>query len=169
MMLSDVLPNLAIADVLALGLLLALWRLLVWLIEHPPANRPSVTLLMADMRRDWMRTFVTRRVFYDTVHTIDDTVPVADVLGVLGADDPRPNASLQAIAAAYPAPPGWTVEESAPFASARRWSGAPNWRWAGVEMAHWLFWQKNSTGLDSVTAQLKASLASPSLLAPSPK
>ncbi len=34
---------------------------------------------------------------------------VADVLAALAADDTRPNASMQAIAEAYPTPPGWTA------------------------------------------------------------
>jgi cation-transporting ATPase E len=51
-------------------------------------------------------------------------VSVADVLGALGAADRRPNASLQAIIDAYPAPAGWRAADSAPFSSARRWSGA---------------------------------------------
>lgn len=49
-----------LADALALGLLVAGWLGLGWLIEHPPARRPSVTVLMAGVRREWMRTFVTR-------------------------------------------------------------------------------------------------------------
>ncbi|MDX5358006.1 MAG: DUF599 domain-containing protein [Rhodobacterales bacterium] len=48
-------------DALALALLLAGWLGLGWLIEHPPRRRPSVAVLMADVRRDWMRTFVTRQ------------------------------------------------------------------------------------------------------------
>jgi cation-transporting ATPase E len=53
----------------------------------------------------------------DTAH------PVADVLASLAADDPRPNASMQAIAEAYPDAPGWTATGSAPFKSATKWSG----------------------------------------------
>jgi len=45
------------------------------------------------------------------------------VLGALGAADPRPNASLAAIAEQCPSP-GWTVTATAPFSSARKWSGA---------------------------------------------
>jgi cation-transporting P-type ATPase E len=51
-------------------------------------------------------------------------LPVEAVLGVLAAADERPNPSMRAIAAAYPAPPQWTVGERTPFSSARRWSGA---------------------------------------------
>lgn len=50
-------------------------------------------------------------------------VDVADVLSSLAADDTRPNASMQAIAEAYDAPPGWVATASAPFKSATKWSG----------------------------------------------
>ena len=36
-------------------------------------------------------------------------------------------------------------------------------------MAHWLFWQKNTTGALVTEAQMKASFTSPWLVAPSPK
>ncbi|WEH37575.1 HAD-IC family P-type ATPase [Streptomyces sp. AM 4-1-1] len=46
------------------------------------------------------------------------------VLGALGAADPRPNASLQAVIDAYPATGGWRCTHSLPFSSARKYSGA---------------------------------------------
>ncbi|MER6120832.1 HAD-IC family P-type ATPase [Streptomyces sp. NPDC001743] len=54
------------------------------------------------------------------------------VLGALGASDPRPNASLQAIIDTHPAPSapsspdgaGWRVTQALPFSSARKYSGA---------------------------------------------
>lgn len=49
---------------------------------------------------------------------------VTGVLAQLAADDPRPNASIAAIAEAYKMPPGWTQTASAPFKSATKWSGA---------------------------------------------
>ncbi|BBX29407.1 cation-translocating P-type ATPase [Mycolicibacterium alvei] len=49
---------------------------------------------------------------------------VADVLAQLAADDARPNASMAAIAEAYPTPPGWRSTATAPFKSATKWSGA---------------------------------------------
>jgi len=52
---------LAPLDATALGVLLALWLLCGWLIEHPPQRHLSVSHLMQDYRRDWMRTFVTRQ------------------------------------------------------------------------------------------------------------
>ncbi len=48
---------------------------------------------------------------------------VGNVLAQLAADDPRPNASMQAIAEAYKMPPGWTPTANAPFKSATKWSG----------------------------------------------
>ncbi|WP_030023601.1 HAD-IC family P-type ATPase [Streptomyces monomycini] len=49
---------------------------------------------------------------------------IAQVLGALGASDPRPNASLQAIIDAYPAGDGWRSTDALPFSSARKYSGA---------------------------------------------
>jgi len=49
---------------------------------------------------------------------------VRRVLGALGESDPRPNASLQAIIAAYPDNEEWRCTESLPFSSARKYSGA---------------------------------------------
>ena len=49
---------------------------------------------------------------------------VGAVLAALAADDPKPNASMQAIAEAYPQAPGWTATAFAPFKSATKWSGA---------------------------------------------
>jgi cation-transporting ATPase E len=48
---------------------------------------------------------------------------VADVLAAMAAEDSRPNASMVAIAEAYPNPPGWTATATAPFKSATKWSG----------------------------------------------
>jgi cation-transporting P-type ATPase E len=48
----------------------------------------------------------------------------AAALGALAAADPNPNATLRAIAAAYPAPDGWEATKLVPFSSARKWSAA---------------------------------------------
>jgi cation-transporting ATPase E len=48
---------------------------------------------------------------------------VGDVLASLAAADPRPNASMRAIAEKYGRPPGWTATATAPFKSATKWSG----------------------------------------------
>ncbi|WP_430297867.1 HAD-IC family P-type ATPase [Sinomonas sp. B1-1] len=44
-------------------------------------------------------------------------------LAALAAADKRPNASMQAIRDAFPDSPGWTVEETLPFSSARKYGG----------------------------------------------
>ncbi|OYU38343.1 MAG: hypothetical protein CFE33_15865 [Pseudorhodobacter sp. PARRP1] len=48
-------------DAIAVALNLFAWAATGWLIEHPPANRPSVTTLMKEYRREWMRQFLTRQ------------------------------------------------------------------------------------------------------------
>ncbi len=56
-------------DLIAFAGLVLAWVVAGWLVEHPPASRPSVSVLMNDYRRDWMRQFVTRdpRIFDATV------------------------------------------------------------------------------------------------------
>ena len=49
-------------------------------------------------------------------------------LSALARADPRPNASLRAIAEAFPDGPDWRAEETLPFSSARKYGGA---RFAG--------------------------------------
>ncbi|MDO0915415.1 HAD-IC family P-type ATPase [Streptomyces sp. DT2A-34] len=73
----------------------------------------------------------------DEVLPLLPSVPVAEVLGALGAADERPNSSLQAIIEAYPAPEGWRRTATAPFSSARRWSGAAFTQPSGEEST-WL-------------------------------
>ncbi|MGW5073167.1 cation-translocating P-type ATPase [Rhodococcus sp. NPDC004095] len=46
-----------------------------------------------------------------------------NALAAQAADDPRPNASVQAIAEAFDHDPGWTQTAVAPFSSAKKWSG----------------------------------------------
>ncbi|MBW0090019.1 HAD-IC family P-type ATPase [Pseudonocardia sp. KRD-184] len=52
-----------------------------------------------------------------------DGPEVREALGALGAADPRPNASLAAVAEGCP-DPGWTRTATVPFSSARKWGGA---------------------------------------------
>lgn len=47
-------------DWAAAALIIAAWFIIGWMIEHPSAKRPSVTVLMSERRRDWMKVFVTR-------------------------------------------------------------------------------------------------------------
>jgi uncharacterized membrane protein len=48
-------------DLLAVSFIVLCWFLIGFLIEHPPQGRPSVSALMAEYRREWMRQFVTRQ------------------------------------------------------------------------------------------------------------
>ncbi len=57
------------------------------------------------------------------VTTLTDGEQVPAVLAAMAADDPRPNASMQAITEKYPDAPGWTATATAPFKSATKWSG----------------------------------------------
>ncbi|MFC8046932.1 HAD-IC family P-type ATPase [Nocardia sp. NPDC057353] len=52
-----------------------------------------------------------------------DGAPARTALAALAADDPRPNASVQALAEALPEHPGWRSTAVAPFSSATKWSG----------------------------------------------
>lgn len=47
-------------DFAAVGLLFGFWALIGWRIEHSSAKAPSVSLLMADYRREWMTQMLTR-------------------------------------------------------------------------------------------------------------
>ena len=57
------------ADAVAVALLFLGWGLIGHLIDHASPRRPSVTVLMMEYRREWMRQFVTRqpRIFDATV------------------------------------------------------------------------------------------------------
>ena len=52
--------SLDFTDGIALAVLLLTWLGTGWLVENPPKSLPSVTVLMAAYRRDWLRQFVTR-------------------------------------------------------------------------------------------------------------
>ena len=40
--------------------ILLIWAAIGWRIEHPSSHRPSVSVIMAEYRRDWMRAFQKR-------------------------------------------------------------------------------------------------------------
>ena len=50
--------NLGLPDTAALAYLLIGWFGIGYLVENPPAKRPSVAILMNSYRREWMRQFV---------------------------------------------------------------------------------------------------------------
>ena len=47
-------------DAVAAAFLICAYFLLGWMIEHSPKSRPSVTKIMSENRREWLRVFVTR-------------------------------------------------------------------------------------------------------------
>ncbi|MFC9999190.1 HAD-IC family P-type ATPase [Nocardia sp. NPDC127526] len=55
--------------------------------------------------------------------SLGGTEELRQVLAAMAANDPRPNASVAAIAEALPDSPGWRVTGVAPFSSAKKWSG----------------------------------------------
>lgn len=69
--LSQLPLTLSSLDMAALVLLAAAWFGVARIIEHPPAGRPSVSVLMMTYRRDWMRLFVHRepRIFDGNILT----------------------------------------------------------------------------------------------------
>ena len=91
-------------DFLALAVLVLAWFLTGWLSVHPPAGRPSVTVLMAQYRRDWMEQFVTRQPRIFDASIIDSlrqgtaffvsTCLIAIGGGVALIGDPTPLANL---------------------------------------------------------------------------
>ncbi|WP_170474302.1 DUF599 domain-containing protein [Ruegeria arenilitoris] len=48
-------------DYAAILFLLGAWLWIGWRIEHPAAHKPSVSMMMDDFRRKWMREMVTRQ------------------------------------------------------------------------------------------------------------
>ena len=60
MQILDHMALLSPLDWVAAGAILLAYLLIGWRIEHPGAKNPSVTVLMSEHRRDWMRVFVTR-------------------------------------------------------------------------------------------------------------
>jgi uncharacterized membrane protein len=68
-------PSLAVpftvADLAALAWLFLAWLCIGWITEHPPKQHPSVSVLMKEYRREWMRHFVNRtpRIFDGNILT----------------------------------------------------------------------------------------------------
>jgi cation-transporting ATPase E len=67
-------------------------------------------------------TLTEGEIVFDEVEELDDG-DVAVALGALAADENR-NATLDALAAAFAPPEGWTRAGVVPFSSARKWSAA---------------------------------------------
>ena len=69
-------------------------------------------------------TLTEGRLVVDSLELMSDEEDPRSALGALGAADTSPNATMQAVAAAFPAPTGWWPTATVPFSSARKWSGA---------------------------------------------
>lgn len=68
-------------------------------------------------------TLTEGRMALQEVTALDGTDP-GPALAALAVADPNPNATLTAVGAAFPHPPGWQVLSTVPFSSSRKWSGA---------------------------------------------
>ncbi len=71
MQILDHIALLSLLDWIAAALFLLSWLVIGWWIEHPGVKHPSVTVLMSERRRDWMKVFVTRdpRIFDSQILT----------------------------------------------------------------------------------------------------
>ncbi|KHA53863.1 DUF599 domain-containing protein [Sulfitobacter geojensis] len=57
---TDRLALFAPLDFVALGTLFCVWLVIGWRIEHASARQPSVSMIMANYRREWMQQMLTR-------------------------------------------------------------------------------------------------------------
>jgi len=69
-------------------------------------------------------TLTEGRLSVEEIDRLDDGVEPLQALASLAAADPAPNATLRAIAEEAGQAPGWTVADTVPFSSSRKWSGA---------------------------------------------
>ncbi|GEE01068.1 putative cation-transporting ATPase E [Gordonia spumicola] len=75
------------------------------------------------------------------IRVVSDTVSeeaVQTAMAALAAADPRPNASIQAVAEAYPDAPGWSTSAILPFSSANKFSGISFVDADGSDRGNWL-------------------------------
>ncbi|WP_380054432.1 DUF599 domain-containing protein [Falsihalocynthiibacter sp. SS001] len=58
-----------VLDGIAVAVMLLSWIAIGWKIENPSPNNPSVSIIMADYRREWMLQYITRqpRIFDATI------------------------------------------------------------------------------------------------------
>ncbi len=87
-------------------------------------------------------TLTDGTISFDRIERLDDSAPVDAALGAF-ADEEGRNATLAAVATAYPVPDGWVRTAAVPFSSARKWSAATfdghgTWVLGAPEMV----WQK---------------------------
>lgn len=102
-------------DLAAVALILALWSLIAWRVEHPAAKNPSVSRIMAGYRREWMRQMLTRepRIFdAQTVGTLRQgtsflastcVIAIGGTLALVGNADRLAGVTQDLTLAAHPA------------------------------------------------------------------
>lgn len=67
-------------------------------------------------------TLTEGKLAVEEVITLTDLDPVPALAAIAEAES-HPNVTMQAIGAAFPQSPGWGIQTSVPFSSARKWSG----------------------------------------------
>ena len=68
-------------------------------------------------------TITSGEIVFNGVEVLDGSgVDIEGMLAAVAAADADPNATMRAVALAYPDPPGWPVATSIPFSSARKYS-----------------------------------------------
>ncbi|MBE0412167.1 DUF599 domain-containing protein [Yoonia sp.] len=115
MTMMDHLSLLTLLDWCALALMLVAWFGIGWWIEHPGVRWPSVTTLIAQRRRDWMRVFVARdpRIFDSQLlaslrqgtafFASTSLLAIGGVLALLGNTDPLRGFAAEVSSAQVPA------------------------------------------------------------------
>lgn len=67
-------------------------------------------------------TLTEGKLQFDRLESLDHDQRLPQVLGAFAAASRSENATIAAIASAFPAPEGWKIKGSVPFSSARKWS-----------------------------------------------
>jgi uncharacterized membrane protein len=57
-------------DFAAVAIIFACWALIGWRVEHSSATKPSVSKIMCEYRREWMRQMITREPRIFDAHTV---------------------------------------------------------------------------------------------------
>jgi cation-transporting ATPase E len=68
-------------------------------------------------------TLTDGTIVFDRIERLDEAAPIEEALGAFAQDD-SPNATLAAVARAFPSSDGWDRTAAIPFSSARKWSAA---------------------------------------------
>lgn len=114
MIMMDHLGSLGLSDWSALALMMVAWFAIGWWIEHPGSRFPSVTMLMAERRREWMKVFVTRepRIFDSQIlsslrqstsfFASTSLLAIGGVLALVGNTDPLRGVAAEVTALQVP-------------------------------------------------------------------